>query len=99
MQSEHIRNGDRRPPGSHSLERILDLPFCVGIQRRSGLVQKQNARVLQDGSGNGDLFVTSVDGGHAKQTLWTLGLPAGVHRPTTSGRALQPWSHTDLGSP
>ena len=42
-----MRNDERRPVEHQRRERVLDQQLGLGIQRRGGLVQNQNRRVLQ----------------------------------------------------
>ena len=50
---------DDRPANRESFQRVLDQSFALSVQGRSGLIQNQNGRILQDGSRDGDaLFLT-----------------------------------------
>lgn len=46
---------DERGAALHQLvQRVLDFAFGVGVQRGCGLVQDKDARVLEEGAGDGD---------------------------------------------
>ena len=44
----------------HPLERVLDLPLGVAVERRGRLVEQQDRRRLQDRAGDGDALLLAA---------------------------------------
>ena len=53
-------NCDYGAPGSEFFERLLNLHFGLGIERRGSLVEQKNRRVFQDGARNRNPLLLST---------------------------------------
>ena len=58
---ETVRDGDSRAALHHRLQRRLDQPLRVGVERAGRLVQNQDTRVLEDHARDGDALLLAAD--------------------------------------
>ena len=64
-RGQAVRDDNRCAGLRHFIHGLLNRAFAFGIQRRGGLVQKQNWRVAQDRPGDGDALFLSARKHHA----------------------------------
>ena len=67
---EPVRDDERGAAGEETTERPLDLALGADVDRRGGLVEDQDARVGEEGTGEGDeLALTEREAGAALAEL------------------------------
>ena len=58
--AQAVGDDDAGAPGHDALERVLDQRFGLAVQVAGGLVQHQDARVLEDHAGQGDALLLAA---------------------------------------
>ena len=59
-RGQPVRDGERRPPDRKARQGVLDQPLGAGVEGAGGLVEDQDARVLEDGAGDGDALLLAA---------------------------------------
>jgi hypothetical protein len=62
LRSVHpaVRNGNGGPAAHQVVQRFLDFLFRLGVHRRRGFVQNEDARIDQQSSGDGDTLTLAT---------------------------------------
>src|SRR6266576_3444582 len=73
-RGQSVRDDERRPAFEQMLQRLLDECFRFGVERRGGLVQDEDGRVLEERTGDGEALLLAA--GEPEAPLTDLGLVA-----------------------
>ena len=71
---EPVRDDQRGAVLGNAVERILDVPLGVAVERRGRLVEQQDRRAFQDGARDGDALLLAA--GELEAALADLGVVA-----------------------